>query len=84
MITEETYQKMKELVAEYEAKPTNKLNKPYISDYEVVTIRKYNPHYGDNRECECGHDYHRHFDSYENMEVVGCKYCGCGEFVEKE
>lgn len=43
----------------------------------------YDPEYGDDRECKCGHTYYRHFDSYENMDPTGCKYCGCGGFVEK-
>lgn len=25
--------------------------------------------------CVCGHAYYRHFDTYENMRPVGCKYC---------
>jgi hypothetical protein len=37
----------------------------------------YNPKFGDYKECECGHDYHRHFDGYDNNEAVGCKYCIC-------
>jgi hypothetical protein len=40
----------------------------------------YNPKFGDYKECECGHDYHRHFDGYDNNEAVGCKYCGCYDF----
>lgn len=54
--------------------------KPYIT--RIIEVQSYNPEYGDNRECECGHPYHRHFDSYEDMSPVGCKYCGCYEFVE--
>jgi len=38
----------------------------------------YDEHFGDDKECECGHDYYRHFDTYDNMSPVGCKYCGCG------
>lgn len=49
--------------------------KPYING-------EYNPDYGDDRICECGHTYDRHFDSYEDMEPVGCKYCTCHEFKE--
>jgi hypothetical protein len=45
---------------------------------------KYNPEYGDHRECQCGHSYYRHFDGYEDNAPVGCKYCPCGDFVEKE
>ena len=68
---------------EHEAELINSPNEPYLEyEYKVVE-RKYNPNYGDNRMCICGHPYHRHFDSYENMEAVGCKYCGCDEFVEK-
>lgn len=43
----------------------------------------YDLKFGDDRECECGHIYYRHFDSYEDMKPVGCKYCGCDRFKEK-
>lgn len=56
---------------------------PYIERKIVVTKRFYNPDYGDGRECECGHAYYRHFDTYEDMDPIGCKYCGCYTFVEK-
>lgn len=55
---------------------------PYLYTQRVVTDRHYNCDYGDARLCECGHRYDRHFDSYEDMEPVGCKYCPCGDFVE--
>ena len=55
---------------------------PYILKHEISVERKYNPKYGDDRQCKCGHAYYRHFDSYENNEAVGCKYCSCYEFVE--
>lgn len=52
----------------------------------------YDAAFGDDRPCVCGskdlragrntHSYYRHFDSYEDMRPVGCKYCGCGEFKE--
>ena len=45
----------------------------------------YDPAFGDERQCVCGHSYHRHFDSYEDMDPVGCKYfmdCGCKGFKE--
>lgn len=53
---------------------------PYIIEAKTVTVRKYNPNYGDNKKCICGHSYYRHFDSYEEMEPTGCKYCSCDEF----
>ena len=74
------------LINEYEQLNTHAViscvERPYL---EVVTIeidRKYNPKYGDDRKCKCGHPYHRHFDSYEQMEVIGCKYCECDVFEE--
>lgn len=56
---------------------------PYIIREYVVTEREYNPAYGDDRVCVCGHQYYRHFDTYEEMEACGCKYCLCGEFKER-
>ena len=42
----------------------------------------YNPEYGDHKLCNnCGHEYGRHFDSWENDASCGCKYCGCRKFV---
>lgn len=88
MMTKETYLEMKKLVVDYENEQLNKHNniervqQPYL-ELEKVTIKfKYNPHYGDDRVCKCGHVYYRHFDSYENMATVGCKYCGCHHFEE--
>ena len=45
---------------------------------------KYNPNYGDDKKCECGHDYYRHFDTYEDMLPVGCKYCECRRFIQNK
>ncbi len=57
---------------------------PYIFRTEVITHIEYNPKYGDDRVCTCGHSYYRHFDSYNNMAAIGCKYCECGMFIEAE
>lgn len=59
---------------------------PYIVKelVEVKITRCYNPKYGDSRMCECGHTYARHFDPYENMATVGCKYCNCYDFKEQK
>jgi hypothetical protein len=60
--------------------------KPYL---EVAVVKRlFNPAYDpDNKKnCLCGHRYERHFDTYDydindpNC-VVGCKYCGCNDFV---
>ena len=44
----------------------------------------YDGDYGDEKKCVCGHDYYRHFDSYDGMKDVGCKYCSCGSFRPSE
>lgn len=85
---EKTYKKMKELVQLYEQELINgerdNSESSYIISYNIDVNFKYNPKYGDDRICECGHSYYRHFDPYEKMEAVGCKYCGCQDFIEKE
>lgn len=60
-----------------------KKDEPYIKLYRLEEDLLYNPDFGDDRKCECGHPYHRHFDSYEDNEAVGCKYCQCFYFKEK-
>ena len=69
-----------------ESKTTKIDNAPYIETTVLLeaTFKEYNPDYGDNKLCKCGHPYYRHFDSYEHMAPVGCKYCGCDEFVPAE
>lgn len=47
-------------------------------------LAKYDKNYGDNRLCVCGHPYYRHFDTYDDMSPVGCKYCECFVFVSAE
>lgn len=57
---------------------------PYIIKARTIVAKErcYNPDYGDDRICECGHPYYRHFDTWDFMSAIGCKYCLCGEFVE--
>jgi hypothetical protein len=64
------------------AEDFDKNPKPYLEKEIKYTEYSYNPKYGDNRLCECGHVYYRHFDSYEEMEAIGCKYCACNHFKE--
>lgn len=54
------------------------IGKMYIETmgFEVVeAVVLYDPTYGDDVLCECGCPYYRHFDTYEDMAPVGCKYC---------
>lgn len=53
---------------------------PYIKTLELKEKWAYNPDYGDDKMCECGHPYYRHFDTYDDMYPCGCKYCGCFTF----
>lgn len=55
---------------------------PYITTRRAYDFREYNPKFGDDRMCECGHVYYRHFDSWEDMDPCGCKYCCCDTFKE--
>lgn len=43
----------------------------------------YNSSFGDEKLCSCKHPYYRHFDSYDDMNPIGCKYCQCSRFDEE-
>jgi hypothetical protein len=46
----------------------------------TLTAHRFNKAYDQNAKCAepgCDHPYYRHFDTYENMAIVGCKYCIC-------
>ena len=60
---------------------TNFIEK-YPSYYDVT---EYDENFGDDKECQCGHPYYRHFDTYDDMSPAGCKYCygRCETFKEK-
>lgn len=57
---------------------------PYLKEEIRRIVLHYNPDYGDERICKCGHSYYRHFDTYEDMSAVGCKYCECYSFEEEK
>ena len=48
------------------------LHEGYIEFPGEIT---YDANFGDDKLCECDHPYYRHFDTYDNMAPVGCKYC---------
>ena len=89
IISEETYLEMKKLIIMYDSGQLvytgfSPEQHPYIKTATIVIERKYNPKFGDNRICKCRHSYYRHFDTYELMEDVGCKYCQCYTFEERK
>lgn len=47
----------------------------YVPSSEDEIAEQYDEKFGDNKPCLCGHPYYRHFDTYEQMSAVGCKYC---------
>jgi len=57
--------------------------KPYLFVDKVVQVRNYNINYGDHRICQCGHPYYSHFSQPE-MIPLGCEFCQCYVFMEKE
>lgn len=52
---------------------------PYLEEHVIKKV--WNKNYNQEAVCECGHLYYRHFDTYDDMHNVGCKYCECYEFV---
>ena len=65
-----------EKITAYEA---GSKDNPYLEYF--IKIKKWNPDYPQDKLCKCGHPYYRHFDSYEDMEPCGCKYCECHDFI---
>lgn len=57
---------------------------PYIYQPLDSQTKKHNPYFDQQAPCVCGHPYYRHFDSYEDNEAVGCKYCSCYHFTLKK
>lgn len=87
-VTEAQEEKIIEAMREYLSKVINKdfvnlETAPYHYTADYIIEPHYNPKFGDSKLCKCGHSYYRHFDSYENMEAIGCKYCSCDSFEEK-
>lgn len=66
------------------AEAVTQAGQAYLKTIEVVTHKQFNPDYDGEARCKCGHHYYRHFDSYEEMEAVGCKYCPCYDFEPQE
>ena len=61
----------------------SKPSEPYIEGLTIGRDCEWNPKYYEHTDCECGHSYYRHFDTYEQMDAIGCKYCQCNHFKPK-
>jgi len=61
----------------------SRLDELEYSEWDDDEENHYDPEYGDQKICECGHEYYRHFDSYDDMRDVGCKYCNCNNFKKR-
>jgi len=48
-----------------------------FADSLTRPVPAWNPKHDQEAPCVCGHPYERHFDSYDDMRPVGCKYCEC-------
>lgn len=61
--------------------PNLSSHEPYIP--KKTTKYVWNPDFYDqDAKCSCGHPYDRHFDSYDDMAPVGCKYCVCSHWTK--
>jgi hypothetical protein len=67
---------------EEEEESTPRVLPDFVRNYEGTF--DYDPTFGDDKLCECGHTYVRHFDPAEDYDPVGCKYCYCPYFRMKE
>lgn len=72
------------VLEELQEKPEPELLSMINAAIETTLNDMYDPQFGDNRLCVCSHPYYRHFDTYDNMAPIGCKYChydDCQGFV---
>ncbi|AXH49265.1 hypothetical protein HWB76_gp137 [Streptomyces phage Blueeyedbeauty] len=51
-----------------------------VEQLETEIARVWDENRDQDELCKCSHPYHRHFDSYEDMHPIGCKYCECDTF----
>lgn len=55
-----------------------------LERYEDAEIPAHDPKLDQDAPCGrdgCSHPYYRHFDTYDDMRPIGCKYCGCIAWV---
>jgi hypothetical protein len=69
-------------LSEHLRKNFNLVSERLKNQLDTKIARLWDENHDQNAKCECGHVYHRHFDSWEDMEPIGCKYCQCDTFKE--
>ena len=74
---QDLWEAAEEIIIEF-LEAAEKCSCEYCDEHHGLGI--YDPEFGDFKECECGHVYERHFDSYDKMRAIGCKYCQCYTF----
>lgn len=80
-IPAKTFERLREAIEQNE-RPDFPKTGPYVYLEKTRVYKLCNPEYGDDRMCECGYIYYRHFDWMEDDAECSCKYCGCYEFKE--
>ena len=82
--------KTKQAISQVKRQFEGHFPKGQVPEYDVVVFEMsyagpaWDKDHDQEAECECGHTYYRHFDTYEDMRGVGCKYCGCQIFRAKK
>lgn len=73
---------LKRILSNHESSSSREISQIIDIVYEINNAvgRLWNPEYNQSERCTCGHPYERHFDGYDDMRAVGCKYCECFTF----
>ncbi len=62
----------------------NNVSAEFRKQLDDKIARLWDENHDQNAWCTCGHIYNRHFDGYDDMASVGCKYCECYAFKSEE
>lgn len=83
-ITQKTYEELTEELETASHERCREIARSALSMVTIFGYEDYDAKIGDDKICECGHAYYRHFDTYDDMRPVGCKYCCCNKFTENK
>ncbi|QGH79455.1 hypothetical protein SEA_LIMPID_144 [Streptomyces phage Limpid] len=76
---------VKNILLNYESSSVSELRRigEVVNELEIEIARMWDENHDQDALCKCSHPYHRHFDSYEDMYPIGCKYCECDTFEQR-